>query len=133
MGIEWSDELSMLNADIDAEHKRLIELVNEMNREIASQQRSQNEISRIMRLMLNHSVEHFAHEEQLFAEHDYPDAVEHTENHSELIGKLNEALKAIQNTDHVRRWVEIGQAVEDLLVDHVLNEDTKYIECLRTE
>ena len=133
MGIEWSDELSMFNPDIDSEHKRLIELVNEINREIASQKRSQDEIIRIISLMLGHSAEHFAHEERLFSEHDYPDAEEHTEIHIELFEKLNLALKEIQNTDHVRRWVDAGLSVQDLLVDHLVKEDTKYIQYLRTE
>ncbi|ATX80803.1 hypothetical protein Ga0123461_2404 [Mariprofundus aestuarium] len=29
--IEWSDELSMSNAEIDAEHQHFIKLVNELN------------------------------------------------------------------------------------------------------
>jgi len=47
--------------------------------------------------------------------------------------ELDQALKELQKTDYIRRWVEIGLAVKDLLVAHVLNEDTKYIEYLRTQ
>jgi len=133
MGIKWSDSLSMSNSEIDAEHKHLISLVNRLNAEIASQQREQKNIQHIVNLMLEDSIAHFAHEERLFAVKSYPDAEEHKQIHETLLHDLKQALKDIQNTDFVKEWVAIGLEVEKLLVDHVLNEDTKYIQYLRTD
>jgi len=132
-GTEWADALSMSNPEIDAEHKQFIDLVNMLNREIASQQRDKDNILRIMGLILDDARAHFAHEEALFKEKAYPNAKEHAKIHAELIATLNQGLEDIRNTDHISRWVEIGLATEAALVTHMVDEDTKYIDYLRTD
>ncbi|MES9899968.1 MAG: hemerythrin domain-containing protein [Sedimenticola sp.] len=131
--IEWSDELSMSNSGIDAEHQNFIRLVNELNDEIMSQERDKGVVEHIMNLILKDAVAHFLHEERLFVENNYPATLEHTQIHLVLIAKFKKALEEIQNTDFSKEWIDIGLDIKDLLVDHVLSEDTKYIEYLRTE
>ena len=130
--IEWSDALSMSNPEIDAEHQHFIKLVNELNGAIIAR-RDKPDIQRIMGLILEDAIAHFSHEERLFSERNYPAAQEHAQIHSELINKFKQALKEIQNTEFSVEWIEIGLTIKGLLVDHVLNEDTRYIEYLRTE
>ena len=130
--IEWSDALSMSNPEIDAEHQHFIKLVNELNGAIIARQ-DKSDIQRIMGLILEDAIAHFSHEERLFIEKNYPAAQEHTQIHSELIDKFRQANKDIQNTEFGAEWIETGLAIKGLLVDHVLNEDTRYIEYLRTE
>ncbi|PIS18915.1 MAG: chemotaxis protein [Zetaproteobacteria bacterium CG12_big_fil_rev_8_21_14_0_65_55_1124] len=132
-GTEWADALSMSNPEIDAEHKHFIDLVNMLNQEIASQQRDKDNILRIMKLILDDALAHFAHEERLFKEKTYPKAVEHAQIHKELIKGIKQGLEDIRNTDHISRWVEVGLAIESALVTHLVEEDTKYIDYLRTE
>jgi hemerythrin len=131
--IEWSDALSMFNPEIDAEHQHFIELVNDLNSEITSQQRDKVNIERILNLILEDAIAHFAHEERLFDEKGYPDIESHTIIHGELLEAFKQAQKDIHNSDFVRVSVDVGIAIKELLVDHVVNEDTKYIEYLRTE
>ena len=132
-GTEWADALSMSNPEIDAEHKHFIDLVNKLNAEIASQGRDKDNILRIMDLILDDARAHFAHEERLFKEKAYPKAQEHSQIHTRLIAELEQGLKDIRNTDLIKRWVEIGLATETALVSHMVDEDTQYIEYLRTD
>jgi len=132
-GTEWADALSMSNPEIDAEHKHFIDLVNKLNAEIASQGRDKDNILRIMDLILDDARAHFAHEERLFKEKAYPKAQEHSKIHTRLIAELEQGLKDIRNTDLIKRWVEIGLATETALVSHMVDEDTQYIEYLRTD
>jgi len=131
--IVWSDALSMSNPEIDAEHQNFIHLVNKLNTEIISQKRDKAVVEQIMNRIMKDAIAHFSHEEHLFAEKEYPDAEEHTKIHSELITKFEQALKVIQNSDFGEVWIKAGLEIKALLVEHVLNEDTKYIEYLRTE
>ena len=131
--IEWSDALSMSNAEIDSEHQNFIKLVNDLNGEIASQQRDKTVVGHIMTHILEDAVAHFSNEERLFVKYDYPNAQEHKQIHSDLINKFEQALKEFQNTELGLRWTTIGLEIRNMLVDHVLNEDTKYIEYLRTD
>ncbi len=131
--IEWSDALSMSNPEIDAEHQHCIGLVNQLNIKILSQQQDKAVIEHIMGLLLEDAIVHFAHEEQILAEKAYPATQEHILIHSELINKFKQALKDIQTTNISAAWIKTGLDIKDLLVDHLLKEDTKYIEYLRTE
>jgi hemerythrin-like metal-binding protein len=131
--IEWSDALSMSNPEIDAEHQHCIGLVNQLNKKILSQQQDKAVIEHIMGLILMDAVAHFAHEERLFVENNYPAAQEHAQIHSEAINKFKQALKEIQSTNIRAVWVKEGVGIKNLLVAHLLNEDTKYIEYLQTE
>ena len=131
--IEWSDALSMANPELDADHRQYIALVNELNGAIIDQQRNKADIERILTLILEHTIVHFSHEEKLFIENGYPGAQKHAQTHSALISKLNQALKDIQNTGFSRQWVELSLAVKSLLVNHIVNDDTRYIEYLRTK
>jgi len=133
MGIKWSDDLSMFNQEIDDEHKRLIFLVNMLNTEIVSQQREQKNIQHILNLMLVDSIAHFSHEERLFSEKSYPNAEEHRLSHEKLVHQINQAMKKIQETDFVKDWVRIGLEIQQSLVDHLILEDTQYIQYLRSD
>ena len=130
--IEWSDALSMSNPQIDAEHKHFFALVNKLNRAI-NDRRDKAEIERIMNLILEDAVAHFAHEEQLLAERGYPRAQEHARLHAELINTFQQALKKIQQTEFSRMWIYTGLGIKTRLVEHVLIEDARYIAYLRTE
>lgn len=132
-GTEWADALSMSNPEIDAEHKHCIELVNMLNHEIASQQRDKDNILRIMGLILDDALAHFAHEERLFEEKAYPNAAEHARIHAKLIAGIEQGVEDIRDTDDVSHWAKTGLAIESALVAHLVDEDTKYIDYLRTE
>jgi len=129
--IEWSDALSMDNSEVDAEHQHFIRLVNELNEAISDQRRDRANVERIMALILEDALTHFAHEELLFNETAYPGAQAHAQRHMELIGIFQQAMKDIHHTESSRRWVEIGLSIKDLLVEHVVSEDTQYISYLR--
>ena len=131
--IEWSDALSMSNPEIDAEHQHFIELVNNLNGEILNQRRDKAAIVRNMRLILENAIAHFEHEERLLVENAYPDAKKHAQIHSELTGKIKQALEGIQGSEPSTAWIETGLRIKVLLVDHLLNDDTQYIDYLRTE
>jgi hemerythrin-like metal-binding protein len=132
--IEWSDDLSMSNPEIDAEHQHFIKLANELNDEIMSQHRGDKAaVEHIMCLLLEDAIAHFAHEEQILAEKAYPATQEHILIHSELINKFKQASKEIQNTRIRAAWIKTGLDIKDLMVNHLLVEDTKYIKHLQTE
>ena len=130
--IEWSDDLSMHNPEIDAEHKEFISLVNELNSAIISRH-SKDDVESILNRIVNHSIEHFSNEEKLFVAKQYPKTQEHMQHHSGLVITLKKILIDIHNTEFSKEWIEMGLAIKNALVDHILLEDAQYIEYLRSE
>ncbi|MES9964894.1 MAG: hemerythrin domain-containing protein [Candidatus Sedimenticola sp. 20ELBAFRAG] len=129
--IEWPDALSMSNPEIDAEHQLFVRRVNELNSAIIARH-EKAEVVALMQLILQEAAEHFAHEERLFAEKAFPEARDHTKKHEQLTQSFLQALNVIRQTELGREWIETGLTIRDLLVEHVLKEDTRYISYLRT-
>lgn len=127
--ITWSDALSVGNPAIDIEHRHFAELVNRLNIAIISRQ-DKAEIVRIMQLIQDDARLHFAHEEDLFAEHGFPLAEEHTRIHRLLTENLRQAMQELQQAEFEKEWVELGLNVKAQLVSHLLNIDRQYIEYL---
>jgi len=130
--IEWSVALSMNNAEIDAEHKTFISLVNELNSAIISRQ-SKADVESILKRIIDHSILHFSNEEKLFAQMQYPKTQEHIHLHASLIITLKKMIARVHITEFGREWTEIGLAIKNALVDHILLDDAQYIEYLNTE
>ncbi len=130
--IEWSDALSMRNPEIDAEHQEFASLVNELNSAILSR-RSKGDVESVLKRIVAHSIEHFANEEKLFVQMQYPKTQEHMQLHAELIITLKKILTEIHNSEFSKQWIEMGLAIKNALVSHILTDDAQYIEYLRTE
>jgi hemerythrin len=128
--IEWSEALSMGNADVDAEHKEFASLVNELNSAIISRQ-SKADVEAILHRIVDHSIIHFSNEERLFVQMQYPKTQEHIHLHAKLIITLRKIMTNIHHTEFSREWIEMGLAIKNALVDHILIDDSQYIEHLR--
>lgn len=130
--IEWSESLSMGNAEIDADHQEFIALVNELNKAIISRH-SKADIESILKRIVTHSITHFANEEKLFVKMQYPKTQEHMQIHARLIMTLNKILTKIHNNEFSREWMEMGLTIKNALIDHIMIDDTQYIEYLHTD
>lgn len=123
--LDWDKSLSMGIQEIDSEHQHFIRLVNELNEAIIERM-NKKEIKSRMRAILDDALMHFAHEEAMFKEWGYPYAEEHARKHEQIIFFLNEIMENIDHGRMAHGWLEAGLAMKQVLVQHLLNEDTKY-------
>jgi hemerythrin len=119
--LDWNESLSMYIPEIDAEHQRFIQLVNELNEAIIGHM-NKKEIKSRMRAILDDAAMHFAHEEAVFKEWGYPDA----EEHAQIISFLNEIMESVDHGKMAHGWLEAGLEMKQVLIQHILNEDMKY-------
>ena len=102
--IKWDASFSVGVAVLDADHRDLADLINQLNG--ACRQRLGFEaISALLGRLQSHVVEHFAREEALMERLDYPGFADHWNHHVET----NSAL---------RRIFDLGTSVEDATVQH---------------
>lgn len=111
--------------EIDAEHRRFIDLVNYLNEAIVARMDVQV-IRRCMQAILDDAAAHFAHEEALFKEWGYPAAGEHAEKHARMILALHEIMGRFKHGGTELEWIQAGLQVKQALIEHLLNEDMKY-------
>lgn len=123
--LDWDESLSMCIPEIDAEHRRFIRLVNDLNEAIVDRL-DVDEIRKRMQRVIDDAIEHFAHEEELFRKWNYPRAEEHAAVHAAIVQALNAIMSQFNQERSLYEWVAAGLRVKDALIQHLLVEDMKY-------
>jgi hemerythrin-like metal-binding protein len=107
---------------IDNEHKKLVDLLNELNRALQAGM-GQGALGGVLDGLCQYTVYHFAHEEILFQESNYPRYEEHRRQHEALTAK---ALKIYQDFQSGTAEVLPEQVLEFLknwLSQHIMGAD----------
>ena len=119
--IAWKDFYSVNNPLLDAEHKQIIESINElyvaMNGPMDSVAKK-----RVLERLVQYTQTHFDHEEKIMQEVDYPDLAAHRALHDDMrrqtIG-LRTHLTLVTARD-------VLVFLKDWWLGHIQGEDKKY-------
>lgn len=98
--VEWHDDLSIGVPEIDAQHKRLIAMVNEVDEAIRLRHGADISAGALRRLC-DYAVEHFAAEEALMDPDAYADYDRHMGQHMECTDKALEFLQTMDTGGEV--------------------------------
>lgn len=128
--IEWNDAMSVGIQEVDESHKHFTALINDFNRAILEHMEL-SEIQKRLQLILDDAVQHFAREEELFRQWNYPDADEHAAKHAQTIAAFQAIKEKFITYGLESEWIAAGQEIKDLLIDHLLTEDKKYADFYR--
>lgn len=121
--IEWEDKLSVSVDSIDEEHKVLIGLVNELN-DAMLEGRGNEIMGHVLDELIKYTATHFAHEEQMMQERDYPDYVMHKTEHDLLVGAVVELQKKFE-AGQSRISIEVMRFLKEWLQTHILGTDMR--------
>lgn len=122
--INWSDKLSVGVQQMDMQHKRLVELINELY-EAMNSGKGNDVLEGVLNGLITYTKTHFKAEEQLMQQYGYPNFPGHKKLHDELTSRvveLNEKIKSGQ----VVTAVSVGNFLKDWLQNHIMIEDMKY-------
>lgn len=123
--LDWNESLSVSIPEIDAEHQHFILLVNQLNEAIIDRMDTE-EIKQRMHALMDDAAAHFAHEERLLKECDYPDTAEHMERHVQILRVLRDIMADFVRDRTGYDWIEAGLKIKQVLIEHLLTEDMKY-------
>lgn len=128
---EWHNDFSVQIGSVDAQHKMLFAIANELYTAMMAGQ-SKMAMARILDRLVQYTKVHFAHEERLMLLHTYPDLAAHKAEHDALTAKVvkfqNDFLQG-----HVNMSVQLLQFLRDWLEHHIKGSDRKYSPFLRSK
>jgi len=130
--VAWSDYLSVGVPEMDEEHRQFISRVNDLNKAIIESE-DKATVERMADLMLMEAAHHFWHEQELLARWKYPETAAHIAKHAALTAQFERVMKDFAETDISFVWALKGLHVKQLLIEHLLKEDMKYRDFLRTQ
>jgi len=115
--IYWSDDFSVGVEEIDNDHRKLINIINESTTIMLFDENRHNLVDVINKL-LDYTEYHFKHEEKLMQEYDYADAKEHKEYHKEMIQKVEYFKELNKTKDYEDAAKEIIAYLKDWLINY---------------
>jgi len=127
--LRWTPAFSVEVEVFDRHHKRLIEIINRLYRNM-----EEGKAASVMQTTLGELIDytdyHFSAEEKAFKTYGYPDAAEHREQHRSLLATARELQK-----DYLAGRAVLSDEVLDFLQDwvmnHILKSDTGYASFLK--
>ena len=85
--VSWNKSFSVNNIEIDNQHKKLFELINKLHSSLKAGQ-GNTVLKPVLMELVEYVKVHFAHEEKLMKEKQYPDYDKHKQKHEEYISEL---------------------------------------------
>lgn len=126
--ISWDDSFSVGYADIDAQHRQLVEMINELHAAMA-EMRNREALGEVLMKMFGYAQTHFQKEEEYFAEYDYTGAEEHNADHAAFISKVFRFLTEFKE-GREDLSEEVMGFLSEWLINHIKGTDAKYKGCL---
>lgn len=122
--IRWNDSFSVNVSKIDQEHKKLVEMVNELT-DAMKEGQGKEVLGEILNGLIAYTASHFQTEENYFRQVKYPYADEHKEEHVAFVQKVSEFK---QEFDAGRATVSVNvlQFLSKWLQTHIKGADQKY-------
>lgn len=127
--IDWKDEYSVGIPVFDAQHQRLLRMVNELQDALINRQTKET-MGRIINQMTTYTVTHFRTEEQYLERYGYPDLAEHRKQHESFI-ELVSNFRLDWEHDRPVRTREVLSFLKEWWVSHILETDMQYSPFLR--
>jgi hemerythrin len=120
--IEWREFYSVGEESLDAQHKQVLSIINELYDAMESG-KEHAERQRLLERLVKYTMTHFQHEEQLMQASGYPDFVNHKHEHDQMRSRtlgLRESLDLVTAHDLLR-------FLKEWWTRHIQSEDQCYV------
>jgi hemerythrin len=122
--LSWSDSYSVKVKQFDEQHKKLIDMINQLHDAMKSGKGSET-MGPVLKALATYTQTHFAAEEQLMKHYGYPDYESHKKEHNQLVMQVVDIQKQL-----LAGKAPITQTVmnflRDWLVKHIQGVDKNY-------
>jgi hemerythrin len=124
--IEWSDSYSMNIELFDNQHKKLVDMINELYAAFLAGDSLEKSVE-IVEEMIKYTDYHFKSEEKYFDLYNYPETNTHKEIHKSFVETAFE-LKDGLTKGKATISFDIMNFLRQWLLEHIMKEDKKYAE-----
>jgi hemerythrin len=128
--MEWSKELELGIAEIDRQHRWLVNATNKLHDELSKGNPSPELVSELLSGLADYTVNHFVTEELLFERFGYPQAEAHHKEHSHFVDAVKEWKQ--KQAAGLPLGEEILNFLREWLTYHILKTDRAYVPFLKS-
>lgn len=129
MPLEWKKDHSVGVEEIDEQHKQLIKIMNRLY-EAINNMKTKEELGGILGELVSYARYHFSTEEKYFDMFGFEFSDEHKKEHQKFKEKIITIQKQFKGNE-IKISFDLSEFLEDWLVDHLMIQDMKYVECFK--
>ncbi len=129
--IKWNDNYSVKVSEIDNQHKKLIDLVNQLYDAMRAG-KGREALESVLTELVYYTVYHFNTEERLFREYGYPEYGKHKDIHDDLTRKAKDLKEAFDRGNKMIT-IDVMLFLSNWWNIHILEEDKKYSDFLHNK
>ena len=122
--IDWSPAYSVKVKKFDDQHKKLVDLINQLHDAMKAGQ-GNSMIGTVLQSLVSYTGSHFADEIKLMQSHSYPDLAKHKAEHDKFVAQVLDFQKKFQDGSAMLT-MSVLSFLKDWLVKHIQGEDKKY-------
>ena len=122
--LNWKNNYSVGVLELDQQHRRLIEIINELHSTMAAGN-DRARLQKVMEQLTEYTIYHFRFEESLMQRHGYPNLAEHKRVHAAMEQRVAEFAQAISVTTGSYS-IQLLDFLKQWLTRHILETDMKY-------
>ena len=122
--LAWKDEYSVGINSIDQQHKKLINLINQLQTAVKYSTGEEFEREALDELV-SYTKTHFTYEEGMMEQNGYPDFESHKAQHVKMINKVEEVLAEYEK-DSDTAMEHALKYLSDWLINHINGTDKEY-------
>jgi hemerythrin len=122
--IEWRDEFSIGIPAIDKEHREMIDLLNEMAKNLETE----NDVARGLKFFgdVHANINaHFALEERIMREHNYEDLINHKADHEVLLDEIRYLMDEYEAGHYDQALHKLAGELETWFSNHFKEMDAR--------
>ncbi len=127
----WSSDYETGHLEVDRQHRRLFELVNELHDAMAKGH-GREALEPALKALAAYTLEHFATEEALMREMGYPNLERHRNQHQVLASQVDELLLRFSK-GYLTLPSTLSRFLADWLKHHIREEDMAFIGWMRDQ
>lgn len=124
--LHWSNELDTGIEVIDKQHRRIVDLINELN--TANEGGDTAVINHVLGELVDYTMSHFSFEEELQEKANYPFYKAHKRVHEIFTKRVAEFQKRAASGENVAP--ELLAMLKIWLVNHIKGDDADYVEAV---
>lgn len=121
----WSEQLELGIAEIDAQHRVLVDLANAMHDQVHGEGSRSAAIGQILESLVDYTHNHFIMEEVLFRKYRYAHEEAHEAEHGTFTGQIMDLLMRFEDGEAVGQ--ETLEILRDWLTHHICVVDRAYV------
>ena len=123
--MEWTEKLSVGVTQFDAEHQKLVGMVNELFDAVQAG-KGKDRLGPILDGLITYTKTHFANEERYMLQHNYANFKEHKAEHDALAKQVLAVQAKFQAGATAALSMEVMNFLKNWLVKHILGTDKAY-------